>query len=132
MLQLGENLSCELKEELTHFLKANLRAHSFKLVGIHPNVICHRLNISPDFKPIWQKKRAVDAERYKTLKDEVDKLLNIGFVRESFYPNWLANPFLVKKPNSKWRTCIDFTDLNKAWPKDSFHLPGIDQLVNVG
>ena len=41
----------------------------------------------------------MDAERYKTLKDEVDKLLDIGFVRESFYPSWLANLVLVKKPN---------------------------------
>ena len=26
--------------------------------------------------------------------------------------------------------CVDFTDLNKAYPKDSFPLPRIDQLVN--
>ena len=45
--------------------------------------------------------RAMDAERYKALKDEVDKLLNRGFVRESFYLSWLGNPVLVKKPNGK-------------------------------
>lgn len=27
--------------------------------------------------------------------------------------------------------CIDFTDLNKACPKDSFPLPQIDQLVDA-
>ena len=26
--------------------------------------------------------------------------------------------------------CVDFTDLNKACPKDSYPLPYIDQLVN--
>ena len=26
--------------------------------------------------------------------------------------------------------CVDFTDLNKACPKDSFPLPRIDQLVD--
>jgi len=35
------------------------------------------------------------------------------------------------KENGKWRTCIDFTDLNKARPKDSFPLPRIDQLVDL-
>ena len=55
------------------------------MVRIHPDVMCHRLNISSDFKPIWQKRRAMDAKRYKALKDKVDKLLDIGFVRESFY-----------------------------------------------
>ena len=43
----------------------------------------------------------MDAERYKVMKNEVDKLLDIGFMRESFYPSWLANPVLVKKPNGK-------------------------------
>ncbi|XP_074362555.1 uncharacterized protein LOC141702841 [Apium graveolens] len=47
---------------------------------------------------------------------------------ESFYPERLANPVLVKKTNGKWRTCVDFTYLNKACPKDSFPLPKIDQL----
>ena len=36
---------------------------------------------------------------------------------------------MVKKANGKWRMCVDFTDLNKACPKDSFPLPRIDQLV---
>ena len=62
---------------------------------------CHWLNISPNFKPIRQKRRAMDAERYKALKDEMDKLLDIGFIRESFYLSWLANLVLVKRPNSK-------------------------------
>ena len=47
-----------------------------------------------------------------------------------FYPKWLANVVMVKKNNSKWRMHVDFTDLNKACPKDSFPLPKIDQLVD--
>ena len=37
---------------------------------------------------------------------------------------------MVKKANGKWRMCVDFTDLNQAYPKDSFPLPKIDQLVD--
>ena len=37
---------------------------------------------------------------------------------------------MVKKTSRKWRMCVDFTDLNKACPKDSFLLPRIDQLVD--
>ena len=36
----------------------------------------------------------------------------------------------MKKANGKWRMCVDFMDLNKACPKDSFPLPRIDQLVD--
>ncbi|XP_019227573.1 PREDICTED: uncharacterized protein LOC109208874 [Nicotiana attenuata] len=38
---------------------------------------------------------------------------------------------MVKKKNRKWRMCVDFTDLNKACPKDSFPLPYIDQLIDA-
>ena len=38
---------------------------------------------------------------------------------------------LVKKTNGKWRLCIDFTDINKACPKDSFPLPRIDLIVDA-
>ena len=37
---------------------------------------------------------------------------------------------MVKKANGKWRMCVDFIDLNKACPKDSYPLPLIDQLVD--
>ena len=37
---------------------------------------------------------------------------------------------MVPKTNGKWRVCVDFTNLNKACPKDSYPLPRIDRLVD--
>ena len=37
---------------------------------------------------------------------------------------------MVKKANGKWRMCVDFTDLNRVCPKDSYPLPRIDTLVD--
>ena len=56
--------------------------------------------------------------------------MTAGFIQEVYYPDWLANVVLVKKVNGKWRMCMDFTDLNKACPNDSFPLPRIDQLMD--
>ena len=38
---------------------------------------------------------------------------------------------IVKKKTGKWRVCMDFTNLNKACPKDHFPMPRIDQLVDA-
>jgi len=99
--------------------------------GINPDVICHKLSIKEDTKPVKQKPRRMNEERSRAISDEVDRLLQAGFIRETFYPDWLSNPILVKKKNEKWRICIDFTNLNEACPKDSYPLQMIDQLVKV-
>ena len=68
-------------------------------------------------------------ERDKAIAEEVHKLQEAGFIREVYYPNLLANIVMVKKANGKWRMYVDFTDLNKAYPKDSYPLPQINILV---
>ena len=47
-----------------------------------------------------------------------------------YYPDWLANMVMVKKANRKWTMCIDFMDLNRACPKDSYPLQQINTLVD--
>ncbi|XP_074359604.1 uncharacterized protein LOC141699604 [Apium graveolens] len=134
VLRIGSQLAPRLKEGLSIFLLENFDVFTwnhYDMVGIDPKFICHRLNIDPKYKGIRQKRRAVSGERAVALAEEVERLLDIGLIRKSFYPDWLANPVLVKKPNGKWRTCVDFTDLNKTCPKDSFPLSRIDQLVDA-
>ena len=129
MLKIEKNLPDEIREAILEFLKQNLDVFAWAysdIKGINPNIMSHHLNIDPNMKPVRKKRRAMDAERYQALKEEVDKLLSNDFIKESFYPSWLENPVLVKKPNGKWRTSVDFTDLNKACLKDSFPSPRID------
>ena len=100
------------------------------MTGISPKVIQHKLNVNPERKPIQQRRKAFTPERDQAFTEEVTKLLTTGFIREVYYPDWLANVVLVKKANGKWRMCVDFMDLNKACSKDSFPLSRIDQLVD--
>ena len=62
---------------------------------------------------------------------EVDNSLEMGFIIEIKYPEWLANVVVVPKKGEKLRVCVDYTDLNEAYPKDSFPLPRIDQIVDA-
>ena len=98
--------------------------------GISPSTMVHKLNVCPSFPPIRQKKRVFTQERDKAIDEEVCKLLKADFIKEAYYLEWLANVVMVKKANSKWRICVDFTDLNTACPKDSYPLPHIDLLVD--
>ena len=54
----------------------------------------------------------------------------MGFIREVYYPDWLAKMVMVKKANGKWRMCVNFTNLNKACPKDSYLFPRVEVLVD--
>ena len=101
------------------------------MLGIDLNTIVHQLNVSPSFPPVRQSKRVFAQESDKATAEEVQKLLGVGFIREVYYPEWLANEVMVKKANGKWRMCVDFTNLNKACPKDSYPLPRINLLVDL-
>ena len=129
--RIGTMLSLGMRAKLVQFLKENLDVFAWShkdMPGIAPEIIQHKLNVNPDRKPIQQRRRVFALEWDQAVMDEVTKLLAAGFIREVHYPEWLANVLLVKKANGKWRMCMDFTDLNRACPKDSFPLPRIDQL----
>ncbi|PKA58979.1 RNA-directed DNA polymerase like [Apostasia shenzhenica] len=90
----------------------------------------HRLSLKSGVAPVIQKKRSFGGEKQHAIREEVEKLLAAGFIREITYPSWLANVVVVKKNSGKWRMCVDFTDLNKACPKYFYPLPKIDRLVD--
>ena len=121
------------RKDLIQFLRKSIdvfaQSHD-DMSGIDLSVITHRLNVCPFFKPVRQNKRVFTPERDKTITEELQKLTTAQFIKEVYYPDWLANVVMMKKVNSKWRMCVDFTDLNKACPKDSYPLPRIDQLVD--
>ena len=131
--KIGTTLSPKMRTRLIRFLKENLDVFAWShkdMLGISLEVIQHKLNVDPERKPVQQRRRTFALERDQAITEEVTKLLTAGFIQEVYYPEWLANVVLVKNENVKWRMCVDFTDLNKACPKDSFPLPRIDQLVD--
>ena len=98
--------------------------------GVPRKVIEHHLAVCPHARPVKQKVRKQAVERQEFIAEEIKKLEAAGLVRGVLHPMWLANPVVVRKANGKWRLCIDFTDVNKACPKDPFPLRRIDQIVD--
>ena len=71
-------LNEDVRDPLIHFLKQNVEVFAWKqedMGGIDPTIITHKLNVSPFFKPIKQKRRSFALERQKEINEEVSKLL---------------------------------------------------------
>ena len=131
--KIGTFASPAIRQELTAFLRSNRDVFAWThedMSGIDPSIIVHRLNVSPSFPSIRQKKRLFAPERDQAIAEKVRKLQEASFIREVYYPDWLANVVMVKKASGKWRMCVDFTDLNKACPKDSYPLLRVNVLVD--
>jgi hypothetical protein len=130
---LGSQLYDEQEKTLLRFLFNNKDVFAWTtndLCGVNRDVIEHSLNVDPSSRPRKQRLRKMSEDKAEGARNEVKILLSAGVIREVTYPEWLANTVIVKKANGKWRMCIDFTDLNKACPKDEFPLPRIDTLVD--
>ena len=131
--RIGTSMKEKTMQDLLQFLRKSIDIFAWShedMPGIDPSVNTHRLNVHPSSKPVRQKKRVFAPKRDNAIKEEVQKLTTTQFIREVYYPDWLANVVMVKKVNGKWRMCVDFTDLNKTCLKDSYPLPHIDWLVN--
>jgi hypothetical protein len=93
-------------------------------------VIEYKIGIDPSYKSIKQKERRYTPERHEIIWQEVNKLLEAGFIRPVDYPSWLANHVLVEKSDGSWRMCINYTSLNKVCPKYECPLPRICQIID--
>ncbi|RDY08227.1 Retrovirus-related Pol polyprotein from transposon 17.6, partial [Mucuna pruriens] len=126
-------MSQEEEKMLMAVLKSNCDVFAWSaqdMPGVDPGFMCHQLFVDEQARPVAQKKRKMGEEKREAVKQETRKLISASFVREVQYPTWLANVVMVRKANGKWRMCTDYTDLNKAYPKDSYPLPSIDRLVD--
>ncbi|XP_017411652.2 uncharacterized protein LOC108323671 [Vigna angularis] len=130
---IGGDLTFSEEHDLGRILRNNANLFAWTaadMPGIHPGVMAHKLSIFREARPVAQKKRRVGEEKRQAIQAEVGKLLDAQFIKELTYTTWLSNVVMVKKSNGQWRMCVDFTDLNKACPKDSYPLPSIDRLVD--
>nr|GEY77686.1 hypothetical protein [Tanacetum cinerariifolium] len=110
--------------KLCGLLQRNLEIFAWKpadMTGVPRHIAEHRLNVREGCSLVRQKKREQEADRNQAIQEEVGKLVGAGIMRELHYHDWLSNPVMVKKHDGSWRMCIDFKDLNKAYPKDGYH-----------
>nr|GFB21440.1 reverse transcriptase domain-containing protein [Tanacetum cinerariifolium] len=97
-----------------------------KAIQAVPSTVHGMLKFLEGYSLVRQKKMGQAPEHAKAIQAEVQKLVEAGIMREVYYHDCLSNPVMVKKHDGSWRTCVDFTDLNKACLQDCYPLPEID------
>ncbi|GKB39290.1 hypothetical protein Tco_0884232 [Tanacetum coccineum] len=125
------------EKELQNILKSNADVFAWTHVDMTeiPRTIMvegkpfnteHKLNEYSHVKPIKQNKRGLGPDRNMAACKETKELTKAGILQKVKHQTWVANPVMVKKSDGGWRMCVDFTDINKAYPKDCYPLPEID------
>jgi hypothetical protein len=109
----------------------NVFAWSFEeMPGIDPRIFEHEITMYPNAKLVRQKLHPVNLKKATTIKVEVEKLLQVGFIYPIHLTQWVSNPVPVNKKQGMIRVCTDFRDMNKACPKDNFPTPFIDHIID--
>ena len=90
LVYIGSKLAKDVRDLLIRFLKQDVEVFTWKqedMGGIDPAVITHKMNISPSFKPVTQKRKSLAPKRQKAINEEVNKLLQAKAIREVEYPD---------------------------------------------
>jgi len=131
--RLGESMTEVEIKKITQLLIENKDLFAWTaedMSDIDPRVMSHKLSVCKEARPVDQKKKRMGDKKRIVAATKVQKLPKAGFIKEIQYTTWLANVVLVKKSNGQWRMRVDYTDLNKACPKDAYPLPSTDRLVD--
>ena len=100
------------------------------MLGIDPSIMVHEIKTYPTDKPIKQKVRHVHPRKAAAIKVEIEKLLKACFIYPVPLMEWVSNVIPINKKKGTIRFCINFSNLNKACPKDKFPTQHIDQIID--
>nr|GFC86570.1 retrotransposon protein [Tanacetum cinerariifolium] len=101
-----------------------------ELPGIPPiREVEFNIELIPGAEPISKAPYRMAPIELKELKDQLQELLERGFIRPSVSP-WGAPVLFVKKNDGSMRLCIDYHELNKITIRNCYPLPRIDDLFD--
>jgi hypothetical protein len=130
----NKTLEADPRDKMIDLLKeySYCFAWSFtKMLGSSREIMEHQLPIKSDFRPFKQRPRSFRLDLLPRIKDEIHQLLEANFIRPCKYAEWVSNIVpMEKKESGKLRVCIDFRNLNRAYPKEEYPIPIADMLIN--
>ncbi|CAN6569845.1 unnamed protein product [Malus baccata var. baccata] len=106
--------------------------HYTEMPGLDSTLVEHRMPIKEGYKPVKQAPRRMSKEIEEKVKEEIERLVKVGFIRPAKYVEWLANIVPILKAITKAvRCCVDYRNINSATPKDEYPMPMADLSINA-
>jgi hypothetical protein len=127
-------MSLEHKDAIIKLLRDYIDCFAWnyrEMFGLSRELVEHWLSIKTGSMPYKQPAQRFNQIIHDRVKEEVERLLDTGFIQPWQYAKWLPNIIPMEKKNTgKIHICIDFHNLNKATSKDEYHMPIADMLIN--
>ena len=99
--------------------------------GIDPTFYEHHIDLRKDAVPVWQQRYRMNPNYAVKVKEEIDKLLAVGFIYPIDKITWLSPIVVVPKKNGTIRVCVDYRKLNAATTIDPFPIPFTDAVLDA-
>jgi hypothetical protein len=131
---ISSKLSEEQKEQVCIIIQEFVDCFAWEyteILGLSRDLVKHRLTIKPGFRPYKQPPRSFNPILHGRIKEEIDRLLKAKFIQPCSYVEWVCNIVHVEKKNTdKIQVCVDFRNMNRVTPKDEYHMPIAENLIN--
>ncbi|KAL0293006.1 UNVERIFIED_CONTAM: hypothetical protein Sradi_6960400, partial [Sesamum radiatum] len=73
-----------------------------EMPGLDPKVAVHHLSVKKGARPVKQGQRRFRPELIPLIEGEVNKLIEVGFIREVKYPMWISSIVPVRRRMGKF------------------------------
>jgi hypothetical protein len=122
--QLGLDLHPEERKQYDNLLRKYIHLFTFNYKDLREvTVEQHKIELLPNAKSIRAKQGRWNPRYTAMVKEELDKLLEAGFIKPVETTKWVSPMVLTLKKNGKLRVCVNYKSLNKVTKKDRYPLP---------
>ncbi len=129
-IQLGPNLQPEERKQYEDLLCKYIHLFAFSYKDLREVTMeQHKIELLPNAKLIRVKQGRWNLRYTTMVKEEFDKLLEVGFIKPMETTKWVSLVVLALKKNGKLKVCVNYKALNKVTKKDRYPLPFCEEIL---
>jgi hypothetical protein len=108
---ISKDLKPALKSQLINLVRQYKDVFAWTLEdmqGLDPKFYQHTINLAKDAVPVQQRHYRLNPNYATRVKEEIDELLKVRFIRSVKKATWLSSIVIFPKKNRKLRVCLDY------------------------